>query len=109
MPDTSIDRGFIRVDCPACGNPDVWFTCNSCGKSDHFALHADHVDCDCSARYDHGTCTCGETVPFDRLRFVAYDEGPLALADLEVAWGRVVAVAIVVLAALAGITYAVFT
>ena len=109
MSEASPDRGFIRVDCPACRNPDVWFTCNACKKSDHFAMHADHVACDCGQRYDHGTCTCGATVPFDGLRFVAWDQGPMSLADLEVAWGRVAGLAVVAVLVLAGITWAMLT
>lgn len=108
MPDSS-ERGFIRVACTSCSNPDVWFTCNTCSKSDHFALHEAHVACDCGATYGHGTCTCGESVPFTDLVFVDATEGPLALADLEVAWGRVAGFAVVALLVLAGVTYAVFT
>ena len=109
MSDPTPDRGFVRVACPACGNGNVWFTCNQCKKSDHFAMHADHVDCDCGATYSHGTCTCGADVGLSDLVFVAYDEGPLALADLEIAWGRVAVLALVVLAVLAGITTLLFS
>ncbi len=95
-------RGFIRVACPACDNPDVWFKCDQCGKSDHFAFDGSTVDCDCGATYTHGQCTCGETAPPDRLRFVDASEGPLALADLEIAWGRIATLG-VVLVVLVGI------
>jgi hypothetical protein len=109
MSDSPSERGFIRVDCATCDNPDVWFTCNQCGKSDHFTLHADHVSCDCSARYDRGTCTCGAVVPFERLRFVDADAGPLALADLEIAWDRVALLAIGLVVVLGGLGYALLT
>lgn len=108
MPDSS-ERGFIRVGCTSCSNPDVWFTCNTCSKSDHFAKHEAHVSCDCGASYDHGTCTCGSSVPFTDLVFVDAASGPLALADLEVAWGRVAVLGVVVALVLGGVTYAVFT
>lgn len=109
MSETTPDRGFIRVDCQTCGNPDVWFSCNTCKKSDHFALHPEHVDCSCGATYTHGTCTCGASVPLEQLRFVAYDEGPLALADLEVAWGRVALLVVGVLVLVGGIAFALLT
>ena len=83
------EPGFIRVDCAACSAPDVWFKCNQCGKSDYFVLGDGKVTCRCGASYDSGVCTCGATVPFERLHAVSHQEGPLALADLEVAWGRI--------------------
>ena len=81
--------GFVRVDCQACKNTDVWFRCDSCGKSDHFALEGGVATCDCGATYDRGNCTCGQTVPGENLVFVPFDKGPMTLADLEVAWGRI--------------------
>jgi hypothetical protein len=100
-------RGFIRVDCLACKNPDVWFKCDQCGKSDHFAFDGTTVQCDCGASYSHGQCTCGETAPPDRLRFVDAAEGPLALADLEIAWGRVATLGVVLAVLVAIIALAV--
>lgn len=92
---TTPSIGFIRVDCTACSDPNVWFTCNSCGKSDHFTLDGGIVTCDCSAVYDRGTCTCGAEVSGENLSFVDYDKGPIALADVQIAWGRVAALAAV--------------
>lgn len=83
MPTTLDDRGFVRVDCAACGRPDVWLRCDACGKSDHFLLEGGVAGCDCGASYAHATCLCGAAVPGDRLRFVAFRDGPMALADLE--------------------------
>lgn len=83
------EPGFIRVECTACNSPDVWFKCNECGKSDYFTAGETQVSCRCGATYDSGVCTCGATVPFEQLVAVPATEGPLALADLEVAWGRV--------------------
>lgn len=83
------EPGFIRVDCPSCNSDDVWFKCNACEKSDYFTAGDGQVRCRCGATYDSGVCTCGTTVPFERLVPVSHAEGPLALADLEVAWGRV--------------------
>jgi hypothetical protein len=97
----SDERGFIRVDCPACKNPDVWFRCNGCGKSDQFLLAGGEVSCACSARYTHGNCTCGATVPVDGLRFVPFEKGPMALADLEIHWGRVAVLGTTVVAVIA--------
>lgn len=89
----SDERGFIRVDCAACNNPDVWFRCNACQKSDGFLLADGVASCACGATYQSGNCTCGAVVPGDRLRFVPFAQGPMALADLEIAWGRVAALA----------------
>jgi len=88
------DPGFIRVDCKSCNNPDVWFRCDQCGKSDHFSLGESAVSCDCGASYTAGNCTCGQAVPFEQLVFVPFDKGPVTLADLEVAWGRVAALGV---------------
>ncbi|MEZ4318515.1 MAG: hypothetical protein R3F61_13465 [Myxococcota bacterium] len=96
MTQAAPEPGFIRVDCPSCRNPDVWFRCDECGKSDHFTLTDGVVRCTCGAKYDRGNCTCGQVVPAENLRFVAFDAGPMALADLEVAWGRVAALGAVV-------------
>lgn len=79
------------MDCPTCRNPDVWFRCNQCQKSDHFLLADGVASCDCGARYAHGSCTCGASVGPEGLVFVPFDQGPMALADLEIAWGRVAA------------------
>lgn len=104
------DRGFVKVDCKRCANPDVWLKCESCKKSDHFVIRdavgpetaasPTLVDCDCKATYAFATCTCGEQVPMERLRFVRWDRGPKQLADLEVAWGRIAAMAAAAVTAL---------
>lgn len=99
---TTTNTGFIHVHCATCSDPNVWFTCNACGKSDHFALNEGVVTCDCSAVYDRGTCTCGAEVPGTGLSFVAFDKGPLALADVQVAWGRVIALVLVLGGIIAG-------
>jgi hypothetical protein len=99
---TTTSTGFIHVHCATCSDPNVWFTCNSCGKSDHFELNDGVVVCDCSAVYDRGTCTCGAEVPASGLSFVENDKGPLALADVEVAWGRVIALVLVLGGIIAG-------
>lgn len=83
------EPGFIRVDCPSCNSKDVWFKCNECGKSDYFTVGDAQIACRCGATYDSGVCTCGATVPFEHLVAVSHQDGPLGLADLEVAWGRV--------------------
>lgn len=92
--------GYIRVACPACDDPNVWFTCNECSRSDHFVLDEGIVRCDCGAVYDRGTCTCGTEVAGAHLIAVAHDKGPLALADLQIAWGRI---AVIVLILVAGV------
>lgn len=85
-------RGFVKVTCPACKAPDVWLRCQGCQKADHFLLEEAGPSCSCGANYTFGTCTCGATVPRDGLAFLAFDDGPRALADMEIAWGRVIAV-----------------
>lgn len=105
MTDSLSSRGFVRVDCSQCKNPDVWFKCDSCTKSDHFLVTDGMASCDCGATYDRGTCTCGNTVPSEGLVFVRFEEGPMALAELEIAWGRVAALGGVALAALGGVAW----
>lgn len=102
---TTPETGFIHVHCSSCKDPNVWFTCNSCGKSDRFTLTDGIVICDCSAMYDRGVCTCGAEVPSSGLSFVDYDQGPLALADIEVAWGRVIALVLVLGGIVAGAVF----
>ena len=82
-------HGFVRADCAACGDPDVWLTCNQCGKSDRFETNDGRIVCACGAAYDHAVCTCKQTVPGERLRWVEWRKGPPALADWEVDWARV--------------------
>ncbi|MCB9760008.1 MAG: hypothetical protein H6739_09265 [Alphaproteobacteria bacterium] len=76
-------RGFVKVACASCGRDDVWLRCDGCQKSDHFLFDGQVATCACGATYDHATCLCGETVPADRLAFTPFDQGPMALADLE--------------------------
>ena len=99
---TDIDarHGFVRADCQSCKNPDVWLTCNTCKKSDRFRVEGGIV-CHCGAKYDHAKCTCGKDVPGDKLVWVPFEKGPLALADWEIDRGRLAAVvagALIVLA-----------
>jgi hypothetical protein len=61
----------------------VWLRCDKCEKSDHFLFDGAHVDCDCGARYDHAVCLCGERVEPTTLTFTPFEDGPMALADLE--------------------------
>ena len=96
----SAAAGFIRVPCSQCDRDDVWLTCNQCGRSDYFQLGEGVVHCECGAAYDHAVCTCGNPVPGAELLAVDAASGPLALADTEWAWGRIVAmVALLVTAA----------
>ena len=93
MPDATSDldqRGFVHVRCNDCGNPDVWLRCETCGKSDHFLLTDGVASCDCGADWPRATCLCGAQVPpAGTMAFVPFNEGPMALADLEVDWSRV--------------------
>ena len=104
---TSEEPGFIRVDCPSCGNDEQWLKCDECGESDHFSLAPDGFSCACGASYGHARCSCGESVPPRHLSAVPYDKGPLSLASLEVAWGRVALLGIALIAVVGGILYAV--
>ena len=104
----SSEPGFIRVACTACNNPDVWFKCNGCGKSDRFAMREQQVVCTCGETYASGICTCGQTVPFAQLQRVDFDKGPMALADLEVAWGRVAGIVVGLVLVLGSVGYLVF-
>lgn len=102
MPEPTLDdRGFVQVNCASCEKPNVWLRCDSCKKSDHFLFDGAVASCDCGARYAHATCMCGATVPPERLRFVEFRAGPMALADL--AWDprKIALLAVVVLAAVA--------
>ncbi len=89
-------HGFVRADCAACNNPDVWLTCNSCKKSDRFLLEGAGVTCACGTRYDHAVCTCQKTVPGDRLRWVPFEKGPAALAEWEIDKRRLAGIALLV-------------
>ena len=46
------------------------------------------------AKYTHAVCLCGERIERSGLTSVAFDEGPIQLADLEVDWTRVGALAV---------------
>lgn len=108
----SDERGFVKVDCARCANPDVWLRCESCKKADHFVIRDATgaeakvsprvVACDCNATYAFATCTCGEKVPMDKLRFIRWDRGPKNLADLEIAWDRIAVIVFLVLAVVGG-------
>lgn len=81
MTDTlpSLDAcGFVRV--PA--DPPLWMKCESCQKSDHFWIEG-VVRCRCGARYDHAVRPDGTKVPVAELTVVPFDQGPVALRDLE--------------------------
>lgn len=101
----SSEPGFIRVVCTACNNDDVWFKCNACGKSDTFTMKEQQVVCTCGETYSSGICTCGTSVPFPQLQRVPFDQGPMALAELEVAWGRVGLLALGVILVVGAIAY----
>lgn len=61
------------------------------------------VRCRCGATYGHATCLCGASVPpTGALQFVRWEDGPKALADMEIAWGRVGVLAVVVVTSLGG-------
>ena len=92
------DCGFVRV--PAAEA--LWMTCEQCRKSDHFWLADGQVRCRCGARYAHAVRPDGSTVPFGELVFVPFREGPMQLADLEWDPRRLVGLALVVLALVAG-------
>ena len=91
------DRGFVQLACPKCGRKDQWLRCEKCQKTDHFLVKDGLVGCDCGATYGHGNCACGEKVPGPLLKPIAWKDGPRSLADLEIAWGRIAAVATVVI------------
>lgn len=85
---TTANLTFVRANCTACGNDDVWLTCNQCSERHHFLRHDDHVACDCGATYTSAQCTCGASVAFDSLVAVPFEDGPVRLDDFEVAWDR---------------------
>jgi hypothetical protein len=87
-------RGFVRVT--AEGEDDLWLTCQQCGKSDHF-LVGDVVQCSCGASYDHTVTPAGTRVEMSGLTFVPFEQGPMALADLELDPRRLAVFALVVL------------
>lgn len=89
-------HGFIRAVCDVCKNPDVWLTCNTCKKSDRFVSEDKEVRCHCGATYAFATCTCGQKVPREKLLWIPFDKGPIALAEWEVDWGQVVVITFVV-------------
>ncbi|MBN2800046.1 MAG: hypothetical protein JXX28_12955 [Deltaproteobacteria bacterium] len=104
-PSASDEPGFVRVACPTCGSGDVWLRCDQCGVSDNFSLTGEGVRCGCGAAYQHAVCTCGAQVGVDHLLAVPYDKGPLALAQTEVAWGRVVTLLVVMLSLMGGLAW----
>ena len=104
------DCGFVRV--PSDGDP-LWMSCESCSKSDHFWIEeADGEDgvarvrCRCGAGYTHAVRPDGEKFPAAELTFTPFKEGPMQLADLELDPKRLVAVAGVLIAVVAGLYFA---
>ncbi|MFT4628426.1 MAG: hypothetical protein ACI8PZ_007121 [Myxococcota bacterium] len=91
---TTDDQVFVRAHCATCGSDDVWLQCNACSHRHHFTRHADHVACDCGAKYATAKCTCGADVPIGNLEAVPFDKGPVRPEDFEVAWGRVAALSV---------------
>lgn len=104
-PELTERHGFVRADCEACKNPDVWLTCNTCKKSDRFVREEKRVVCACGAVYDHAVCTCAKNVPGERLRWVAFDKGPAALAEWEIDKARVAVLAVAGLALIGGLVW----
>lgn len=97
------ERGFIKVTAP--GEPDIWLTCDACGKSDHFKL-TDAVECACGARYDHAKTPGGQRVGLEGLTFVEFSKGPMTLADLEMDPRKVAVWVAVVVAVVVGAWWA---
>lgn len=102
-------HGFVRAECEACHKPDVWLTCNACKKSDWFRTDEGGVVCHCGATYAFATCTCGATVPRERLVWVPFDKGPMALADWELDKGRIAMIGAGAVAVLGLLAYALWT
>ena len=103
--------GFVHAHCE-CGRNDVWLTCNSCNKSDRFELSEAAVHCrseGCESEYAHATCTCGKTVPFDKLEWVPFEKGPMQLGDWELDPTRVGIAVLVLCVIVAAIGYGVYT
>ena len=97
------DRGFIHVRCNACGNPEVWLRCEKCEHSDHFLLTDGAAHCRCGAIWQTATCLCGAQVPPEgKIEFVAFQDGPMALADLEPDWTRIALVGAALLLVVGG-------
>jgi hypothetical protein len=95
--------GFVRVP----GDAELWMTCDACGKSDHFWFD-EEVHCRCGARYGHAIRPDGSKVAFDELTFVAFADGPKALADLVIDPKRVALLIGVVVALLGGLGWWLF-
>ncbi|MFT5679956.1 MAG: hypothetical protein ACI8RZ_000861 [Myxococcota bacterium] len=89
------DCGFVQV--PGPDKKPLWMTCEKCSKSDHFWLTESHVRCRCGAEYTHAVRPDGEKVPVTDLVAVPFDKGPLALADLEWDYRRLVVIVVLVL------------
>ena len=103
------DRGFIHVRCNACGNPEVWLKCEKCDHSDHFLLENDAAHCSCGATWQTATCLCGAQVPPEgKIAFVPFQDGPMALADLELDWGRITALGTALVLVLGGVAWWIF-
>ena len=94
MSDDLEPYGFIRVT--AEGESDIWLTCNSCKKSDHFLREDARIVCRCGATYTHAVTPAGTRVELDGLHFVPWKDGPMQLADLEWNWMRIGLVGVVV-------------
>lgn len=99
------DCGFVKV--PGPNATPLWMTCEQCSKSDHFWLTETHIRCRCGAAYTHAVRPDGEKVPVPDLIAVPFDQGPMALADLEWDHRRIAIGAVVAAAVLGGLLWAV--
>lgn len=72
--------GFVRV--PSDDRQQLWMTCESCGKSDHFWLD-DGVRCRCGARFAVAVRPDGSQVPAADLEWVPFKKGPVQLGSWE--------------------------
>lgn len=102
-------HGFVRADCAACQKQDVWLTCNECKKADRFVLESGRAVCACGSVYTFATCTCGATVPKDRLVWVPFNKGPLNLGDWEFDRRRIAVLAVIGVAIFGAGTYLIYT
>jgi hypothetical protein len=97
------DCGFIRV--PGPDDAPLWMTCEQCGKSDHFWLTDAQIRCRCGARYSHAVRPDQTEVPVSDLVAVPFDQGPMALADLEWDYRRLAVIAVIAVLVLGAVLW----